>query len=80
MSVVSRPDGDEIVLDLIDPHRHDASDAAPKWAPLAKYASEHPARLRRVLAGIREVQGNLRALDLRKDGIADKLVAATTRT
>lgn len=72
-------DGDEIVLDLIDPHRHDANDAAPKWAALAKYASDHPDHLRRVLALIRDGQGNLRALDLRKDGIADKLAAATNK-
>lgn len=32
-----------------------------------------------MLAVIRDVQGNLRALDLRKDGIADKLVAATNK-
>lgn len=72
-------DGDEIVLDIIDPHRHDANDAAPKWAALAKYASDHPDALRRVLAVIRDAQGNLRALDLRKDGIADQVVAATNR-
>jgi type III restriction enzyme len=72
-------DGDDIVLDLIDPHRHDANDAAPKWAALAKYASDHPDHLRRVLAVIRDVHGNLRALDLRKDSIADKLVAATNK-
>lgn len=42
-------DGDEIVLDIIDPHRHDPNDSAPKWAALAKYASDHPDGLRRVL-------------------------------
>ncbi|CAN5834483.1 hypothetical protein BH20ACT6_BH20ACT6_22750 [soil metagenome] len=43
-------DGDDIVLDLIDPHRHDANDAAPKWAALARYAAEHGEGLRQVLA------------------------------
>lgn len=72
-------DGDDIVLDLIDPHRHDANDAAPKWAALARYAAEHGEGLRQVLAVIRNAQGHLRALDLRKDGIAEKVAAATNK-
>lgn len=72
-------DGDDIVLDLIDPHRHDANDAAPKWAALARYAAEHGEGLRRVLAVIRNAQGHLRALDLRRDGIAEKVAAATNK-
>jgi type III restriction enzyme len=57
-------DGVQIVIDVIDPHRHDASDSAPKWAGLAKYAADHPDKLRRVLAVIRDTSGDLRALDL----------------
>lgn len=72
-------DGEEIVLDIIDPHRQDANDAAPKWSALAKYAIDHPEGLRRVLAVIRDAQGNLRALDLRKDGITQKVAAATNK-
>jgi type III restriction enzyme len=72
-------DGDDVVLDIIDPHRHDANDAAPKWAALAKYAAEHPDGLRRVLAVIRNTHGALRALDLRKDGIAEKVARATNK-
>lgn len=72
-------DGDEIVLDIIDPHRHDLNDAAAKWSALARYAVDHPEGLRRVLAVIRDARGDLRALDLRKDGIADKVAAATNK-
>lgn len=72
-------DGDEVVLDIIDPHRHDANDAAPKWEALARYAAEHAERLRRVLAVIRDVRGHLRALDLTKEGIAEKVAAATNK-
>ncbi len=72
-------DSGELVLDIVDPHRHDANDAAPKWAALATYAAEHPDGLRRVLAVIRDASGSLRALDLRADGIADKVAAATNK-
>lgn len=71
-------DGD-IVIDIVDPHRHDLVDAAPKWAALANYASDHPEHLRRVLAVIRDSSGALRALDLRQDGIAGKVTAATNK-
>jgi len=72
-------DGDDIVLDLIDPHRHDANDAVPKSAALARYAAEHGEGLRRVLAVIRNAQGDLRALDLRKEAIAARVAAATNK-
>jgi type III restriction enzyme len=72
-------DGDQVVLDIIDPHRHDANDAAPKWAALARYAANHGEHLRRVLAVIRNAQGYLRALDLTKDGIAEKVEGAANR-
>lgn len=73
-------DGDEIVLDLIDPHRHDANDAAPKWTALATYAADHPDGLRRVLAVIRDAHGDLRALDLRKTASLPEPRALRTRT
>ncbi len=66
-------------LDVIDPHRHDLADAAPKWAALAKYASDHNALVRRVLAVIRDASGDLRALDLTKEGIGEKIAAATNK-
>jgi len=69
----------EYVLDVIDPHRHDLVDAAPKWAALAKYAVDHPGRVRRVLAVIRDASGSLRALDLTRDGIAEKVAAASNK-
>lgn len=66
----------EHVLDIIDPHRHDLADAAPKWAALARYAVDHANRVRRVLAVIRDAHGELRALDLTKSGIEEKVAAA----
>lgn len=72
-------DDGQIVLDVIDPHRHDLADAAPKWSGLSRYARDHPGRVRRVLAVVRTAAGDLRALDLTADGIADKLAEATNR-
>lgn len=71
-------DGADVVMDIIDPHRHDLADAAPKWSALARYADEHPDSVRRVLA-VAKIQGQLRALDLTADGIADKVAAATNQ-
>lgn len=70
-------DGDEIVIDIVDPHRHDAADAAPKWSALAQYAKDHPDNLRRVVAVIKDASGTLRSLDLRADGISERVAAAT---
>lgn len=70
-------DENDVVIDIVDPHRHDASDAAPKWAALAKYAIDHPNDLRRVVAVIKDSKGTLRALDLTADGIGAKVAAAT---
>ena len=71
-------DDDGIVIDIVDPHRHDLTDAAPKWSALARYAHDHPDSLRRVIAVSKVTGGALRALDLREPGMADKVVAATS--
>jgi type III restriction enzyme len=70
-------DGEEIVLDIVDPHRHDLADTAPKWSSLARYAAEHPNHLRRVIAVSKVAGGGLRALDLRAPDMAEKVAAAT---
>jgi len=72
-------DGPQIVMDIIDPHRHDLADAAPKWASLARYAQDHPQRVRRALAVIRTTAGELRTLDLTAAGIADKIADAVSK-
>ncbi|MDP3950093.1 DEAD/DEAH box helicase [Microbacterium sp.] len=70
-------DDDGVNIDVVDPHRHDLSDAAPKWSALAQYAQDHPDRLRRVIAVSKVTGGALRALDLREPGMADQLGAST---
>lgn len=70
-------DGDDLVVDIVDPHLHNQSDAGPKWAGLARYAARHPEGLRRVVAVIKDGSGRLRALDLRAEGVAEALDLAT---
>ena len=72
-------DGEQVVIDIVDPHRHDAADTAPKWAALAKYATDHPEHLRRVVAVIKDSNGTLRSLDLTASGAAAKVAAASNR-
>lgn len=72
-------DGDgEYVMDIVDPHQHSQGDTGPKWRALARYAQDHPDRVRRCLAVI-EVGGKLRALDLTAPGVDESLVAATNQ-
>ena len=72
-------DSQQVVVDVIDPHRHDLADAAPKWSALARYAQNHADRVRRVFAVIKTTSGQLRALDLTADGIAEKVEAAVNK-
>ncbi|WP_153505899.1 DEAD/DEAH box helicase [Cumulibacter manganitolerans] len=70
-------DGDgEYVMDIVDPHQHNQTDAGPKWGALARYAQDHADRVRRCLAVI-EIGGGLRALDLTADRIDELLANAT---
>lgn len=66
----------EFVMDIVDPHRYDLADTSAKWSALARYAQDHSDRVRRCLAIIK-VGGSLRALDLKMDGIDERLLGAT---
>lgn len=61
-----------IALDIVDPHRHNEADTGPKWAGPARWASKNHDKVRRAVAVIK-VGDDLKALDLTKDGIADRL-------
>jgi type III restriction enzyme len=72
-------DGDgEYVMDIVDPHNHSLADTSAKWAALSKYARDHPDRVRRCLA-VAQIEGVMRALDLTKDGIDERIAAATNQ-
>ncbi len=66
----------EFVMDIVDPHRYDLADTSAKWSALARYSQDHSDRVRRCLAVIK-VGGALRALDLKIDGIDERLLGAT---
>lgn len=70
-------DEGELVIDIVDPHRHDESATSARWSALSAYAAEHPDGLRRVVAVIRDSSGRLRALDLRADHVAEQVALAT---
>jgi type III restriction enzyme len=63
----------ELVVDLVDPHRPDEADTAPKWAGLAKYASDHGRLFRRVVAVIKGEDGKLQSLDLKNPDVKARL-------
>lgn len=73
-------DGDEVVVDIIDPHRPDNSDTGPKWTGLAKYAEDHGDHFRRVLAVIKDSSDQLVSLDLKNPEVAKRLQSATNET
>lgn len=71
---------DEIVVDLVDPHRPDAGDTGPKWTGLAAYASQHAALFRRIAAVIKKDDGQLMSVDLKNPDVAARFAAATNET
>jgi len=70
----------ELVIDVVDPHRPDRSDTAPKWIGLAKYAETHGDYFRRVLAVIRDAGDTLISLDLKNPEVAEHLAKASNET
>lgn len=70
----------EIVVDIIDPHRPDASDTGPKWTGLAAYASAHGSSFRRVMAVIQNADKKLLGLDLKNPTVATAVAEATNET
>jgi type III restriction enzyme len=70
----------EIVVDIIDPHRPDASDTGPKWTGLAAYASANGGSFRRVMAVIQNADKKLLSLDLKNSAVAEAVALATNET
>jgi type III restriction enzyme len=73
-------DGDEVVVDIVDPHRPDASDTGPKWTGLAQYAADHGDKFRQVLAVIKDANDQLVSLDLKNPDVATQLEKAANET
>ena len=68
--------GDDIVVDLVDPHRPDIGDTGPKWTGLAKYAADHGTEYRSIRAVIVDANDKLVALDLTNADVAEPLSKA----
>lgn len=68
-------DGDDIVVDIVDPHDPSRSDTAPKWVGLSEYAVKHAKHYRSVRAVIQDSKDNLLALDLSNTAAAADLAA-----
>ena len=71
--------GGELDVDIYDPHRHSFSDTSYRWKGLAKYAKKHSESFRNVRAVI-EISGKLWCLDLKSEGIEEKLDRAQNQT
>lgn len=66
-----------VAIDLVDPHNHSLSDAAPKWAALARYIREHDGDFRRAAIVIKDAGGALLAIQLsgQADDVLEKKLA-----
>jgi len=69
-----------VVADIVDPHRPDAADTGPKWSGLARYASRHRDRLRRVLGVVEDGEGRMLSIDLKNPDVASRLDQARNET
>lgn len=67
-----------IVADIIDPHRPDSADTAPKWRGLCAFAATHSQSFRKVLAVVKDADDRLLSLDLRNSDVAHALESAST--
>ena len=70
-------EGDEIAVDIVDPHRPNEADTGPKWLGLARYASEHGWRFRRIVAVLVDDNDELVSLDLKDPGSEKRFEDAT---
>ena len=69
--------GDEVVVDIVDPHGDYLADALPKLQGLARYAETHPGVFRRIEA-VAKVGGKLRVLDLTRADVRQAVMNATS--
>lgn len=65
--VFHKDDSEEVRASIVDPHGHHLADAPDKLRGLSNYAVKHGASFGRIIAVIKDVDGNFRQLDL-KDG------------
>lgn len=71
-----RREGNEIKIDIFDPHDDSRGDAAEKAAGLANFARKHGAAFGRIEM-IRIVEGRIERLRLHQESVRDKVVKVT---
>jgi type III restriction enzyme len=65
----------KVVAEIVDPHGTHLADALPKLRGLAEYAKMHSAAYRRIVS-VAEINGKLRALNLKDEGIQEAVQKA----
>jgi hypothetical protein len=71
--------GEELRASIIDPHGHHLGDAADKLRGLAEYAEKHGDAYARVIAVIKDADGNFRQIDLKDASVRGALVTVRTK-
>jgi type III restriction enzyme len=61
-------EGNDVVVDLVDPHGYHLSDALAKLQGLARYAETHATKYRRIQA-VAEINDKLRVLDMTDEAV-----------
>ncbi len=73
--LVVRAVGNDLVVDILDPHLHKLTDAPPKAAGMARFADSKAGKaFGRIEIVIRDDSGIIRRLDLRKPKVREKLL------
>lgn len=75
--LVFRQEGDNLLVDILDPHLHRLDDAAPKAVGLADYAARHAHEYGRIQI-IRVEKGQTRRIDLTDEATRAEVRAVTT--
>ncbi len=71
---------DELVCDVVDPHRPDDADAGPKWRGLASYAEKHGHLFGSILAVIKDDHDELLSLNVKNPASVRALAHASNDT
>jgi len=78
--IVLRLVGSEIVVDIIEPHRTNLTDAVPKAKGLAEYARKHGDQFGRIEYIIVGRGGEIKRLDLNKEVIRERVLKVETQS
>ncbi|MBC6946466.1 hypothetical protein DWB58_00745 [candidate division KSB1 bacterium] len=78
--LIFRLEGSEIIVDIIEPHRTDLTDAVPKAKGLAEYARKHGDQFGRIEYIIVTRGGEIMRLDLNKEAIRERVLKVESQS